>query len=181
MHVLVYQSSRFGHTRRMADRIAARLSEAGLTTSVRPLAEHRSVPLDDVDGVVVGASIRYGNFTPALKSFASRNADYLNSHPTAFFGVNLVATKEGKDTVETNAYTSKFLAATPWRPTVSEVFAGELNYPAYNPVDRWLIQLIMKQTGKPTDPSVHIDYTDWDTVDGFAERFAAVVRTAASH
>lgn len=180
MHVLVYQSSRFGHTLRMADRIAERLAGTGFTTSVRPLAEHRSVPLDDVDAVVVGASIRYGYFTPALKSFASRNVDYLNSHPSAFFGVNLVATKEGKDTVDTNAYTSKFLAATPWRPTVSEVFAGELNYPAYNPVDRWLIQLIMKQTGKPTDPSVHIDYTDWDKVDDFAGRFATVVRTAAS-
>ncbi|WP_028709334.1 menaquinone-dependent protoporphyrinogen IX dehydrogenase [Propionicicella superfundia] len=180
MNVLILQSSRFGHTLRMAERIAERLTEAGMAVTVGDLARHRSIPLDDVDAVVVGASIRYGYFTPALKSFAARNADFLNSHPTAFFGVNLVATKPGKDTVDTNAYTSKFLAATPWRPTVREVFAGELNYPAYNPVDRWLIQLIMKQTGKPTDPTVHIDYTDWDKVDEFAHRFAAAVSGPSS-
>jgi protoporphyrinogen oxidase (EC 1.3.3.4) len=169
--LLVLHSSRFGHTTRIAQRVTDRLEEAGHSAELQELGRGTRVDPARHQGVVVGASVRYGYFSRALWRFAARNAEVLSAMPSAFFGVNLVATKPGKDQVDTNAYTRKFLERTPWEPTVSEVFAGELDYPTYNPVDRRLIQLIMSRTGKPTDPSVHEVYTDWDRVDRFAQEF----------
>lgn len=173
--ILVLHSSRFGHTTRIAQRITDRLEEAGHAPELQELGRNTRVDPARHRAVLVGASVRYGYFSRSLWRFAERNAEVLGGMPSAFFGVNLVATKPGKDQVDTNAYTRKFLERTPWQPTVREVFAGELDYPRYNPVDRRLIQLIMSRTGKPTDPTVHEVYTDWDRVDRFAGEFASAL------
>lgn len=180
MRVLVLHSSRFGHTTRIAERIADRLRTRGHQVTVEALGPGFRVDPTRTDAVLVGASIRYGYFARAVWRFASRNAQVLETIPNAFFGVNLVATKPGKDQVETNAYTRKFLERSPWHPRLAEVFAGELDYPTYNPVDRALIQMIMRRTGKPTDPTFHGVYTDWDRVDRFADGFAASLTPSES-
>lgn len=173
MRVLVLHSSRFGHTTRIAERITERLRAAGHEVTVEPLGPGRRLDAHATPAVVLGASIRYGHFAREVWRFASHNAEVLDTVPNAFFGVNLVATKPGKDRVDTNAYTRKFLERSPWHPGHAEVFAGELDYPAYNPVDRRLIQAIMRRTGKPTDPTFHGVYTDWERVDRFADDVAA--------
>lgn len=94
--------------------------------------------------------------------------------PSAFFGVNLTARKKGKDTPETNVYVRKFLAKTPWRPTITSVFAGALCYPQYNWFDRIMIQFIMKITGGETNINKEIEYTDWQKVEYFAREFNAL-------
>ena len=175
MRVLVLNSSRFGHTARIAERVAQRLRAAGHDVAVEPLGPGRRVEVRTSDAVILGASIRYGHFAREVWRFASRNARVLEAMPNAFFGVNLVAAKPGKDRVETNAYMRKFSERSPWRPGLVEVFAGELDYPAYNPVDRRLIQMIMRRTGKPTDPTFHGIYTDWERVDRFADEVAALL------
>lgn len=175
MDILVLHSSRFGHTTSIAERVAEHLQQAGHHCDLGPLERNTMVDPQQHGAVVVGASVRYGHFSRAVWHFARRNAERLSGMPSAFFGVNLVATKPGKDQVDTNAYTRKFLERTPWEPTLREVFAGELDYPAYNPVDRFLIQQIMSRTGKPTDSSVHEVYTDWERVDRFSRDFDTVV------
>ena len=43
-----------------------------------------------------------------------------------------MARKSGKDTPETNPYIKKFLNKTKWKPDMLGVFAGKVDYPSYN-------------------------------------------------
>jgi menaquinone-dependent protoporphyrinogen oxidase len=52
------------------------------------------------------------------------------------------------------------------------VFAGDLHYQRYSAFDRNVIRFIMWLTKGPTDPQTQVEYTDWDAVERFAERFA---------
>lgn len=55
--------------------------------------------------MVIGASIRYGHFHPALDRFVKKHTAVLNKMPGAFYSVNLVARKAEKRTPQTNSYT----------------------------------------------------------------------------
>ena len=54
------------------------------------------------------------------------------------------------------------------------MFAGKINYPAYGFWDRLIIRLIMKITKGPTDPNAVVEFTDWQQVERFAHRVAAM-------
>jgi menaquinone-dependent protoporphyrinogen oxidase len=54
------------------------------------------------------------------------------------------------------------------------VFAGKLDYPRYGLVDRMVIRLIMLITHGPTDTSTVVEFTDWQRVEAFARRIAAM-------
>ena len=124
------------------------------------------------DSVVIGASIRYGHYHAAFQEFVKKHATRLNSMPSAFYSVNLVARKPEKRTPQTNSYARKFLMSSPWRPDHSAVIAGALLYPRYRWYDRVMIQLIMKMSGGETDTNKEVVYTDWEQVARFAREIA---------
>ena len=174
MRILILYSSRDGQTRKIAQFIADEL--AGLSVcDVVDLSLADDCPVKQYDGVIIGASIRYGHYAAALNSFIKKHLNGLNARPGAFFSVNLTARKPDKRTPGSNVYTRKFLAATPWRPERCAVFAGALRYPRYRWFDRVMIQLIMRMTGGETDPSKEVEYTDWRQVADFARDFADIV------
>lgn len=176
MKTLVLYSSHDGQTKAIASSIASTLSET-LECDVLDLAISMDINLADYQSVVIGASVRYGHFQRSLYKFTKQNVAQLNTMPSAFFAVNLTARKPEKRTPQTNAYTRKFLLATPWQPKQCAVFAGALRYPRYGWLDKAMIKLIMKMTGGETDTSKEVEYTDWLDVTRFAKDF---VRLASS-
>lgn len=176
MKTLVLYSSHDGQTKAIASSIASTLSET-LECDVLDLAISMDINLADYQSVVIGASVRYGHFQRSLYKFTKQNVAQLNTMPSAFFAVNLTARKPEKRTPQTNAYTRKFLLATPWQPKQCAVFAGALRYPRYGWLDKAMIKLIMKMTGGETDTSKEVEYTDWQDVTRFAKDF---VRLASS-
>ncbi|MDC4233874.1 hypothetical protein M3T53_09205 [Actinomyces sp. B33] len=164
-------SSRFGHTANIVASTAHRLREHGHDVDVRPIGAIRAWD-DTAQAVLVAASVRYGVYSPRIVSFTRRNAERLARVPSAFIGVNLSAIDADKATPQTNRYTKRFLASTPWRPDLVQLFGGELNFPLYNPLDTALLKPILATTGRPWGPDVRVDYTDWEEVDAFADRFA---------
>jgi menaquinone-dependent protoporphyrinogen oxidase len=126
------------------------------------------------DVIVIGASVRNGKHNPAVSEFIRANQALLESKPSGFFSVNLVARKAGKNTAETNPYVKKFLARTPWKPRLVGVFGGNLDYPRYGTIDRNVIRLIMWLTGGPTDPQARVEFTDWEEVRRYAEKILAL-------
>jgi menaquinone-dependent protoporphyrinogen oxidase len=106
--------------------------------------------------------------------FIERHRALLDERPSAFFSVNLVARKPGKNTPETNPYVKAFTEKCPWRPKLLGVFAGNLDYARYGVADRNIIRFIMWLTGGPTDPKTRIEYTNWDEVRRFAQRVASL-------
>jgi menaquinone-dependent protoporphyrinogen oxidase len=101
------------------------------------------------------------------------NKEFLESKKTAFFSVNAVARKDNKNTPESNPYILKFLKQTNWKPDYVEVFAGKINYPKYNLIDKYIIRFIMWITKGPTNIKNVYEFTDWAKVDNFASKFSA--------
>lgn len=117
--------------------------------------------------LIIGASVRYGKHNNKVLKFIKRNKHHLNKVKTAFFSVNLVARKKGKDSVDTNPYLTKFLKKTKWNPNFLGVFAGKLDYKSYSLIDRIMISFIMKLTGGPTTSNNPIEFTNWEKVTDF--------------
>lgn len=172
MKTLILFSTRDGQTREIASFLASELKEQGIDTDTIDLNRTNEIDWPLYDRVVIGASIRYGHFHPALERFVKKHLQALQALPGAFFSVNLVARKPEKRTPQTNSYTRKFLLKSPWQPQRSAVFAGALRYPRYRWYDRFMIRLIMKMTGGETDLSKEVVYTDWQQVTLFAQEIA---------
>jgi menaquinone-dependent protoporphyrinogen oxidase len=173
MKVLILYSSRDGQTHTIASYVAKQLSVAG-TCEIQDLSQVGEIDLSQYQQVMIGASVRYGRFSPVLSQFVAGHIEQLNQMSSAFFAVNLTARKPEKRSPQTNAYVRKFLLSTPWQPSLCAVFAGALRYPRYRWIDRVMIQLIMRMTGGETDTSKEVEYTDWQQVDRFTQDFAAL-------
>ncbi|HET7649078.1 MAG TPA: menaquinone-dependent protoporphyrinogen IX dehydrogenase [Gammaproteobacteria bacterium] len=170
--ILIAYSTVDGHTRAISEVLANHLNAAGHQATVIGVPDLDAAALDSFDKVVVGASIRYGKYRPDLEAFVVNCAAQLNRRPSAFFTVNLVARKPGRDTPETNPYVGKILRKTAWQPKAIAVFAGKLDYPRYRLPDRLIIQFIMWLTGGPTNSTTVQDFTEWASVQEFARRIA---------
>lgn len=173
--ILLLHKGVYGHALKISERLRDGLAARGDSTVVRPLDEG-AADGGEFDAIVIGASIRHGKHNPAVMEFIRAQLPLLNTKPSAFFSVNLVARKPAKNTPETNPYARKFLAQSPWKPTIAAVFGGVLDYQRYGPFDRYAIRFIMKLTGGPTDLHTNTEFTDWDAVQRFA---ASISRIAA--
>lgn len=165
MKTLILYLSNDGQTKKIAYAIAKDHTEKSEVINL----DKFQGDLNNFHKIIIGASIRYGHFNKKLYKFIEQNSDILNQKQSFFFGVNLTARKEGKNTPETNVYIRKFLARIKWKPKGVGVFAGALFYPRYNFFDKKMIQFIMKITGGETDTSKEVEYTDWQKVKEFAK------------
>ena len=165
--VLLAYSTTDGHTPRICERLRQVIEQQGHAAKVVPLSQADALDLAAFDAVVIGASIRYGKHQPEVAQFIARHQAVLESKPNAFFTVNIVARKPNKNRPETNPYLIKFLRTISWKPKLLGVFAGKLDYPRYRFIDRQMIRFIMLITKGPTDPSVVVEFTDWQAVEEF--------------
>ncbi|WP_342222083.1 menaquinone-dependent protoporphyrinogen IX dehydrogenase [Candidatus Fukatsuia endosymbiont of Tuberolachnus salignus] len=173
MKVLLLYSSKDGQTKKIATYISGQLSTT-VTCKIQKLSPTTEIDLEQYQQIMIGASVRYGHFSPVFNTFIRRHIEQLNHIPGAFFAVNLTARKLEKRSPQTNSYVRKFLSSTPWQPRLSAVFAGALCYPRYGWFDRIMIQLIMHMTGGETDASKEVEYTDWQQVNDFAKAFSLI-------
>lgn len=167
-NTLIVYSSIDGHTKKISTKIAEYLSESN-NVDLASLLEAKTLSLKNYQQIIIGASIRYGNYRKDLFEFIEKNLDDLNEKENAFFSVNVVARKSEKNTAESNPYVNKFLKTSKWKPKNLDVFAGVVDYPIYNFFDKFMIKLIMWITSGPTDTKARFEFTDWERVKGFAE------------
>lgn len=168
---LFLYSTREGQTKKIFTYIQSQLSD--FECELVDLNTVDKVDFNQYERVLIGASIRYGYFDKKLYQFIENHLSDLQQHKTAFFCVNLTARKEeqGKDTPEGSAYMQKFLKKSPWQPKLMAVFAGALYYPRYKWFDKVMIKFIMSMTGGETDTSKEVEYTNWEKVALFANKF----------
>jgi len=172
--ILIAYSTVDGHTRRICERMQRSLEDAGHAVTLAPLVAAGHPDVEGFEKVVIGASIRYGKHRPEVFEFIRQHRQALDARPSAFFTVNAVARKAGKDSPEGNPYVRNFRRQTPWRPPLVGVFAGRIDYRKYGFVDRQVIRFIMWLTHGPTDPNACVEFTDWESVDTFSRRVAAL-------
>jgi menaquinone-dependent protoporphyrinogen oxidase len=165
--ILILYSTTDGHTVEICKRIKQTVETHGDSVQLLDIKDGPALVPGTFDKVVIGASIRYGKHQPLVHEFIERYQEILESHPNAFFSVNVVARKPEKNQPETNPYMQKFLKKIDWRPQRLGVFAGKINYPSLGFVDKQMIRLIMWMTKGPTDLNAIVEFTDWKKVDDF--------------
>jgi menaquinone-dependent protoporphyrinogen oxidase len=171
--VLLLCSSTDGQTRKICDRLRRIMQDAGDTVVLTMIEDAREVSPDGFEMAVVGARVRYGRTDSRVIEYANRHAETLNAMPSAYFSVNIVARKPGKNHPEGNPYVQAFLRRVAWRPQRLEVFAGKLDYPRYGVLDRMVIRFIMWLTDGPTAPDTVVEFTDWQRVEAFGHALGA--------
>lgn len=164
--VLVLYMSKGGHTARIARRICDSIAAAGGRAEMMDINEavHEGVDWDAYDVVALGSPVFYGTYDKSVLEFIGTHRAKLETRPSSFFNVSVVARTPEKATVEGNRYMQKFLELSPWKPKDLKVIAGKVDYPSWGWLDTLMIQMIMKFTHGPTDKTAVIDYTDWDDV-----------------
>ena len=166
---LIIFSSTDGHTLKICERIMG-FEKNKDDSQIASISEAEHINISEFKRIIIGASIRYGKHKPDLYEFIESNLDEISSKENAFFSVNVVARKPEKNTPETNPYVKKFLLKTSWKPRSLEVFAGKIDYPKYNFVDKYMIRFIMWMTKGPTNTNNTYEFTDWDMIDSFAKK-----------
>lgn len=169
---LIIYSSTDGQTKNICLRIGETLSN-DVPPKIISLSEASSSDIEKYDQIIIGASIRYGKHKKELFEFLETNLAELTKKDNAFFSVNVVARKPEKNTPETNPYMKKFLLKTSWVPQKLAVFAGKIDYPKYNFIDKQMIRFIMWITKGPTNIKNTYEFTDWNKVDSFAKELIA--------
>jgi menaquinone-dependent protoporphyrinogen oxidase len=177
--ILLLYHGVYGQTRKICERLQAELASLGDQADVVPLVGGGVDPAA-YDAIIVGASIRNGKHNPAVFDFIRTRQSLLESKPSGFFSVNLVARKPIKNTPATNPYVKAFLGRIAWKPKLVGVFGGDLDYQRYGAMDRNIIRFIMWITGGPTDPHTKVEYTDWNEVRRFAGQIAALAAGRAA-
>lgn len=179
--LLVYGTTE-GQTRKIAQRIAAELVELGHEVELRDSTTISS-PLTPgaFDAVMIGASVHQGRHQTAVQHFVSANLGVLGQLPTAFFSVSLVASSaDPEDRKDAESLIEAFCEKTGWRPALTRSIPGALLYTEYDFLRRWIMKLIVRHYGGPTDSSRDYEFTDWDDVGRFAQEFARICTTPSA-
>ncbi|MDD2881804.1 MAG: menaquinone-dependent protoporphyrinogen IX dehydrogenase [Rhodoferax sp.] len=171
--LLIYATTD-GHTLHICERLKFLMTAQGQRVTLVPIEQASALNLANFERIVIGASIRYGHHQPQVAQFIAKHQAVLESRPSAFFSVNVVARKPDKNTPETNPYARKFLQGIAWKPQLAAVFAGKLDYPRYGFFDRHMIRLIMWMSHGPTDTKAVVEFTDWAKVEAFGREMCAL-------
>ncbi len=154
-HALVTYYSHAGHTARIARVICETIREQGAECDLMDIAEasREGVVWEKYDLVIVGAAIIYGVYNKIVWEFIRRYQAKLDARANSFFNVTVVARTPYKATIEGNRYMQRFLQKSSWRPKDLKCIAGKVDYPNWNWYQKLAIQMIMKMTKGPTDPT----------------------------
>ena len=167
MKSIIIYSSTDGQTKKICEAIRENFNNKE-SVEILPIEDAFNLNIKNYDQIILGASIRYGNYKTNLFKFIKNNIGILDKKKNAFFSVNVVARKSEKNTPGTNPYIKKFLKKTNWRPKKIGVFAGKVDYPNYNFFNKLVIRFIMYITKGPTDISQSYEFTDWEKVQKFS-------------
>ena len=165
-----------GHTRKIAEHVAANLGRHGFDTSVRNVCDEiAKIDLTRYSGAILAASVHLGKHEWDMVRFVKEHLAELDCLPNAFLSVTLSEAgveRPGHSPevrmrceVGVKEVIDKFVNETGWHPTHVKAIAGALPYTKYNPLVRFVMKRIAKSEGGDTDASRDYDYTDWAALD----------------
>ncbi len=174
MTILVAYATRHGATRGIAERIATRLSEAGLEAVALPAASVRDVA--GYDAFVVGGAAYLFHWLKDATSFVRRNRAQLAVRPTWLFSSGPIGTdtvdKDGRDVLETTVPKEFAELREAIHPRGERIFFGAVDADA-RPIgmaERLMAVLPAARNALPKG-----DFRDWPAIDAWADEIAAAL------
>jgi menaquinone-dependent protoporphyrinogen oxidase len=185
--VAVFYATREGHTRQIAEHLAATLRARDILVEVQNVKDTAApVDLGAFDGVIVAASIHMGRHEREMVRFVRTHRDTLDWMPTAFLSVSMAEAGVEDETApmgkrmeavhEVVGAIDRFFEETGWKARWVRPVAGALLYTQYGFLTRFVIKMIAKQAGASTDTAHDHVYTDWHALDRFAEEMALAIK-----
>ena len=166
--ILVAYATRTGSTAEVADAIARRLCDAGLSAEVRPVTE--VARLDGYSGAVLGSAVRYSAWLPEMTNFISANRDALSAMPVAFFTMHMLALGDDPAAeAERAKYTAQARGLV--TPADEAFFEGMIDPARLSLLDRLAVRLVKSPVG---------DRRDWDRIAGWADGLAPRLASGAA-
>ncbi len=184
-------ATREGHTRRIAEHVAADLRVRGLHPEVENLRERAAaINLRDYSGVILVASVHAGEHEAEMVKFVKAHRGALEAIPAAFLSVTLseagaeradaTPLEHAQFVAEVEQMIDKFFVETGWHAQRVKPVAGALLYTRYNVLLRFLMKRIARKSGGSTDTSRDHVYTDWQALDQFVDEFALEISAAGA-
>jgi menaquinone-dependent protoporphyrinogen oxidase len=177
--ILIVYASHYGQTAKVAQSTADRLRAAGAAVLVTKVGDFsRRITPGSFDGVIIGASVNFGKHQRSIRRFVRANRDELLRIPSAFYSVSgAECSPDEAPRTMAKQYIANFVREAGWQPAMTESVAGAMAYTKYPLPVRWLIKRISQKEGAPADTTRDYEYTDWEQVRRFADRFAEAQRT----
>jgi menaquinone-dependent protoporphyrinogen oxidase len=181
--VLVLYATREGHTRRIAEHIAATVRARGHDAQVVDAAHvPAGFSLDAYAAAVIAASVHAGQHEKEIVEFVNLHRAELEHIPAVFLSVSLseAGVEDPASTPERRAQAAAdvqrmidaFLKATGWHPSKVRAVAGALSYSKYNFLVRFVMKRIAKAQGASTDTSRDHELTDWAALDHIVDELS---------
>jgi menaquinone-dependent protoporphyrinogen oxidase len=175
MRALIAYGTTEGQTRKIAQRIAARINELGHEAQLRDC----SALLDNLDisafaTIIIAASVHQHTHQEAVTGFVTAHWDKLNAKLTAFISVSLSAALE-PDHLEAQRYVDRFVAETGWRPKKVLLAAGALRNAGYDYFKQQIVKYIVMKGRGPADTERDYEFTDWRELLKFVDSFVEMV------
>lgn len=153
MASLILYASKYGATKSIAERIAARLTELGEQVELKPCAEAPE-SFAGYERVIVGCSIYVGTWFKDGAVLLRKRGDDLRQARVWAFSVG------GNEALSDDARK----AVAEIEPVEHEYFRGVVDHSEVGFVERQLIKIVGGTFG---------DFRDWDAIDAFADRIHA--------
>jgi menaquinone-dependent protoporphyrinogen oxidase len=169
MNILAVYGSAYGQAEMVVQRLAAALERHGHSVTVhKGNAVPPEVSVRDYDAFILGASIIAGHYQKYVVEFAQRHVALLNERPSVFVSVNGTLPSDVSEwQAASKRYVTQFAAQTGWRPRWTLTVSGALRYTRYGFITRFVMRMISRRRGGPTDTSRDYEFTDWNAVDRF--------------
>lgn len=180
MRTLVIYATDEGQTEKITLRIMKQLAAKQFPADRHNIAIDPEDPiaLDAYDAVIVGSPVHYSHYDARLAHYLKSFQTPLKEIPSAFFSVSLgILSDESCEQEEVRKITDAYLAETGWQPAVKVHFGGALAYSKYSWLKRRLMQFVVRKGGGPTDTRYDYEFTDWEQVDQFVDRFVEFVES----
>ncbi len=183
--ILIGFASHHGQTQKVAVRLGEHLRALGHEVDLANIADGlaETPSPEDYDVVVLGSRIEVGRYAPPLAAYVRDHRAALGEIPTALFTVSMAAASTDKGP-DPDGYLAKICNELGWAPSLRKAIAGGLKYRAYGLITRFVMKMLSRRTGRPTDTSKNHELTDWEGVGQFAGDIAKLCprdRVEVSH
>lgn len=161
--ILVAYASKHGSTEGIAEHIARRLTERGLTVEVREA--EKVVDLGVPDAVILGSAVYAGSWMKEASEFARRFVDTLSAVPVWLFSSGPLGEKV-EDEEEQPRQLAELRESV--RPRGHEMFFGALDRAQLSFGERMIAKAVKAPEG---------DFRDWDAIAAWADAIASELAT----
>jgi menaquinone-dependent protoporphyrinogen oxidase len=179
MTAAVVYATREGHTKKIAERIAADLRTRGALVDVFEATAWPDPDWSRYSAVCLAASVHVGHHEREMITFATRHRQALTRLDAAFVSVTLSeagaenpsrsAADRRQSAEDAQRMIDVFVKETGWQPEHALPVAGALAYTKYGFLVRFLMKQIARRAGAPTDTSRDYEFTDWPALDRFVD------------